>query len=93
MDTKEFERALRSDGYTDVEVKNVPAGTHNDEHAHPFDVRALVLDGRIALTVDGVTRIYGAGDVFTMASGHPHVEDIGEQGVRYLVGRRRSAGA
>lgn len=89
MDIAGFENALRKDGFTDVETKSLPAGTHNDDHDHGFDVRALVLEGRIALTVDGATRTYGAGEVFTMAAGCRHVEDVGEQGVRYVVGRRR----
>jgi quercetin dioxygenase-like cupin family protein len=64
---------------------------HNDEHDHPFEVRALVLDGEIALTVGGVKRSYGAGEVFAMAAGCRHAEDVGARGVRYLVGRRRAA--
>jgi uncharacterized cupin superfamily protein len=91
MDPTGFEQALRSDGFTEVLTKSMPAGTHNDEHAHPFEVRALVLDGEIALTVDGVKRTYREGEVFTMPAGHPHVEDVGQLGVRYLVGRKQPA--
>ena len=61
-----------------------------DTQARAFDVRALVLEGRIALTVDGAKRTYGAGEVFAMAAGCRHVEDVGERGVRYIVGRRRA---
>ena len=86
-----FEKALRTEGFAEVETKSMPAGMHNDEHAHPFDVRALVLEGRIALTVEGVKRSYAPGEVFTMAAGCRHVEDVGEGGVRYLVGRRRKS--
>ncbi|MDQ5847822.1 MAG: cupin domain-containing protein [Pseudomonadota bacterium] len=93
MDIARFENALRKDGFAEVETKSLPAGMHNDEHDHAFDVRALVLEGRIALTVDGATRTYGEGEVFTMAAGCRHAEDVGGQGVRYLVGRRRRAAA
>lgn len=51
MDTVGFEKALRAEGYADVESKGLPPGQHNDAHAHPFDVRALVLEGQIALSV------------------------------------------
>ena len=69
------------------------AGTRNAEHAHPFEVRALVLDGQISLSVAGVARSYGKGEVFTMAAGCRHAEEIGAEGVRYLVGRRRVSAA
>lgn len=90
MNTTEFERALRAEGYESIETKSVAPGTHNDGHEHPFDVKALVLDGEIALTVADRSRTYRAGDVFTMAAGCRHVEDIGAKGVRYVVGRRRA---
>ena len=89
MNADEFRNALRADGFGEIEVKSLAAGTRNEEHAHPFEVRALVLEGRIALTVDAVKRAYDAGQVFTMAPGCPHFEEVGPQGVRYLVGRKR----
>ena len=93
MDIAGFENALRKDGFAEIETKSLPAGLHNDDHDHCFDVRELVLEGRITLTVDGATRTYGEGEVFTMAAGRSHAEDVGAQGVRYLVGRRRRAAA
>jgi hypothetical protein len=53
MDVAGFESGLRSDGFAEIEIKSLPAKTHNGEHEHPFDVRALVLEGRIALIVNG----------------------------------------
>ena len=90
MDAAEFERALRRDGYEDVEVKSLEAGELVTEHAHPFDVRALVLGGAITLTADGRSGTYGEGDVFTMARDLAHIEAVGPEGVRFLIGRRRS---
>lgn len=91
MDIASFENSLRSDGYQEIETKALPAGTRNAEHEHPFEVRALVLEGQISLSVAGVARTYGKGEVFTMAAGCRHAEEIGAQGVRYVVGRRRGA--
>ena len=88
MDAAAFEKNLHSEGYQQIETKGLPSGTHNDEHGHPFDVKALVLQGEISLTVAGNKRTYRTGEVFTMAAGCKHVEDIGAQGVRYVVGRR-----
>lgn len=88
MDIAGFESGLKSDGFQQIVTKAVAAGTHNTAHAHAFEVRALVLDGRISLTVAGVSSTYEKGQVFTMAANCPHAEQIGPEGVSYLVGRR-----
>ena len=85
---EDFESALRRDGFDDVRRSQLPAGTIVAEHAHPFDVRALVLNGEITLTVEGVDYPYREGDIFVMPAGHRHAEAIGPDGVDYLVGRR-----
>ena len=91
MDIATFESGLKSDGFQQAETKAIAAGTRNAEHAHPFEVRALVTGGRIALTVAGVTSTYEKGQVFTMAASCAHAEQIGPEGVSYLVGRRSVA--
>jgi quercetin dioxygenase-like cupin family protein len=90
MDAMRFERALRDEGFSEIETKSVAGGTHNDEHAHAFEARALVLQGEIALTVAGESRTYREGDVFTMPAGCRHIEDVGPGGVSYVLGRRRA---
>lgn len=93
MDITSFESSLRSDGYQDVESKAMAAGTSTPEHSHPFDVRALVIEGQITLSASGASKTYAKGDVFDMAAGCRHSEEIGTDGVRYVVGRRRGARA
>jgi quercetin dioxygenase-like cupin family protein len=88
MDPTQFETALRQDGFTEVATKSQPPGHTAPEHAHPFDVRALVLEGEITLTVDGQGTAYRAGDVFVMEGGCRHSEAIGAEGARILSGRR-----
>lgn len=85
-----FVTALRRDGFDPVERRNLPAGMVVAEHAHPFDVRALVLNGQITLTVEGIEYAYRAGDIFVMPAGHRHAEAAGAAGVDYLVGRRHA---
>lgn len=88
MDATRFEARLRAEGFPEIRTNALEPHRHNDEHSHPFDVLALVLEGDITLTVDGAARIYRAGDEFSMKAGCKHVEDAGPQGVKYLVGRR-----
>ena len=93
MKDEHFETALRRDGFHDVQRSTLPPGTVIPEHAHPFDVRALVLNGEITLTVQGVEYAYREGDIFVMPAGQPHAETAGPSGVNYLVGRRQITAA
>lgn len=87
MKDDDFEFALRREGF-EVQRKAMPALTVVAEHAHPFDVRALVLNGEITLTVEGIEYAYREGDIFVLPAGHRHAEAVGPAGVDYLVGRR-----
>ena len=77
MKDEHFEAALRRDGFDDVQRKLVPPGTIVAAHAHPFDVRALVLNGEITLTVEGEEYAYREGDIFVLPAGHRHAESVG----------------
>jgi quercetin dioxygenase-like cupin family protein len=87
-DAGRFEAQLRAEGYPEIRFNQYKPNQHNPEHSHPFDVHALVVEGDITLTVEGKATRYAAGDEFKMAAGCRHIEDIGPEGVRYLVGRR-----
>lgn len=88
MNRENFSQSLAKDQFNEVVEKSLSANEHNAAHSHPFDVRALVTQGDIALTVEGVKTRYGQGEIFTMVAGCEHVEDVGAAGVTYLVGRR-----
>ena len=75
-------RAQKGDGGADL------VGLSQPPRRYPFDVRALVLNGEITLTVEGIDYAYREGDIFVMPAGHVHAEAIGPDGVDYLVGRR-----
>lgn len=88
MDRDQFTARLQAEGYPEIRINELEPDRRNAEHQHPFDVLALVLEGEITLTVEGRARTYRAGEEFSMQAGCRHVEDIGPQGVKYLVGRR-----
>ena len=89
MDTTQFETELKRDGFLEVEQKTVGPNVSVEEHTHPCDVRAMVLEGEVTLRFDGKTQTCRAGDSLTMAAGCAHSESYGPQGVTYLVGRRK----
>lgn len=87
MNRQAFEDELTRDGY-EINQRTTPGAKVNPEHTHPFDVKALVLEGAISLTRDGKTRTYTAGETFSMPRGCLHSESYGEGQTITLVGRK-----
>jgi quercetin dioxygenase-like cupin family protein len=89
MSPQEFEASLRADHYGEIVTVEKPVGYSMGDHQHPFDACALITAGAISITVQGVERAYGVGDIFRLAAGTPHLESAVAHGVTYLVGRRQ----
>jgi quercetin dioxygenase-like cupin family protein len=87
---EEFEALLACDRYEAAIAGEYPPHCFNDFHTHPFDVRGLVLDGEMALTIGGRTEVFRTGEVFVMPVGVAHQEHVGPAGVRYLYGKKDS---
>ena len=88
MSPEQFAERLRAEGFSEfVTVEREPGGAL-DVHSHPFEAKALILDGEITLRVDGRDTVCTAGETFHLAAGKPHAESYGPRGVRYLVGRK-----
>ena len=92
MERAEFERGLADGGYT-ATPKEMAPGEVVADHAHAWDVCALVTSGDITLTIDGTATTYATGDVFVMDAGCVHHEVVGAAGVEYLAGRRQPSAA
>jgi len=89
MDRHAFVESLAKEGFSElVTVEREPNGSL-DMHTHPFEAKALILDGEISILSDGTERVYGTGSIFHLQAGQPHTERYGPGGVRYLVGRRQ----
>ncbi|HEY6984150.1 cupin domain-containing protein [Reyranella sp.] len=87
MDRQTFETELKREGY-EVRTNTTPGAKVNPEHSHPFDVKAMVLEGALTLTWNGKTRTFKPGDTFGMARGCPHFESYGPDGAVILFGRK-----
>ena len=61
MDRQLFESELKRDGF-EIATNTTVGAKVNREHSHPFDVRAMVLDGALTLTSEGKTTTYRAGE-------------------------------
>jgi quercetin dioxygenase-like cupin family protein len=88
MEYLNFVNSLASEGFAEpVKVSRDPNG-FLDSHTHPFEAKALILEGEIRIVVDSNEQTYRAGDVFQLAENTPHAEYYGPSGVTYLVGRK-----
>jgi quercetin dioxygenase-like cupin family protein len=88
MTPESFADDLRKQGFAELLTVEREANIVLDEHSHPFESKALILEGEIAIATDGQEILFKAGDVFHLQPHQPHAERYGPQGVRYLVGRR-----
>jgi quercetin dioxygenase-like cupin family protein len=79
---------LRANGYAEVLDRRMEANAVNPGHAHEFDARLLILDGKMTIASEDQERTYRAGDTFSMVAGCRHAERAGPDGARYLAGRR-----
>ena len=87
MNRENFEAELKRDGY-EVMTNTTPGAKVNPEHSHPFDVRAMVMEGALMLTREGKTETYRSGQTFSMPRGCLHYESYGAEGAIVLLGRR-----
>ena len=88
MSPKAFLVIAQSEGFAHpVEVHRVPDG-FLDLHEHPFEAKALILDGEIEIGDALQRRQYRAGEIFHLQKNQPHWERYGPSGVRYLSARK-----
>jgi len=88
MNAADFSEQLRKEGFTTlVEVTRSAFGGLG-QHGHPFQSKALILEGDLTLVIEGVESHYAVGEVFELAYEQQHAERYGPNGVKYLVGRR-----
>jgi quercetin dioxygenase-like cupin family protein len=88
MDRRVFETELQSEGYDEIVTGTTKGPKHNAEHSHPYDVKAMVIDGAITLAWEGKTQTFRPGEIFTMARDCPHTETFGPEGAVTLAGRK-----
>jgi quercetin dioxygenase-like cupin family protein len=82
-----FEAGLAAEGYV-VSSSTLSHDADNSVHSHDMDISAMVTEGDIRITCEGETRHCRPGDTITMAAGCEHSEDVGPDGVTFIVGRR-----
>jgi quercetin dioxygenase-like cupin family protein len=88
MNREAFEKLLNAQGYSTLVTVEREADGALGEHSHPFEARALILQGELSIGVDGRSTRYQTGEQFHLMANVVHTEQYGPQGVVYLVGRK-----
>jgi quercetin dioxygenase-like cupin family protein len=88
MDKADFKIQLEAELFNEIVEVVKPANEFVGIHTHPFEAKALIVQGELSISVNNVSRLYKLGDVFQLAPNTPHTEQYGPTGVSYLVGRK-----
>lgn len=88
MNQEQFQKVLEANGFPDSVLVVREASAYLEDHAHHFEVMALVLSGQIDLMVAGVRSTYLVGDIFHLSPNQMHAEWYGSGSVQYLAGRK-----
>lgn len=91
MNQEQFKQQLSQEGFQDLVIVEREADGYLDLHTHPFEAKAMILEGSVVLQVDNETLNFFVGDIFHLAHAKPHTERYGPTGVKYLVGRKSVA--
>ncbi len=86
---EQFRDDMLAAGYDEVLERPWAACAETPVHTHPFEARALVVQGEMWLTEQGGTAQHlQAGDRFHLQANTPHQERYGPQGATFWVARR-----
>ena len=88
MNLEAFIRMLNQNDFPEPVLVVQEQGGFLENHAHPFEVKALVTQGQIDIVIDGLKRTYLEGDVFHLLQSQEHAESYGHEGVQYLASRK-----
>lgn len=87
-----FQAEALAEGFDEVLERVWAPGTVLAEHTHPFEVKAVLVQGEMDLEVGAETRHLQPGDTFSLPADLPHAERYGPEGASYWVARRNPPG-
>ncbi len=88
MNQEEFTRMLADEGYEQVVTIEREANGFLGLHSHPFEAKALIIEGEIQIWVEEQEQKCAVGHIFHLNAEVEHAERYGPAGVKYLVGRK-----
>lgn len=88
LNEEALEAQLHSEGFRRTYVWQDGPGAFYAEHTHPTETAHIILEGEMALTMNGGMRVYRQGERCDVPAGTEHCARMGPKGCRYLIGER-----
>lgn len=88
MNQEAFTAMLAQEGFENLVTIEREANGFLDTHSHPFEAKALILEGEIRIQYGEQDKLWKVGEIFHLDAEVPHKEQYGPTGVKYLVGRK-----
>jgi mannose-6-phosphate isomerase-like protein (cupin superfamily) len=85
---EEFKEQLRRQGFSRVYVWQDGASAFYPEHTHDGLTAHIILEGKMTLSMRGVTKTYHVGERCDVPAGAVHAARMGPEGCRYLIGEK-----
>jgi mannose-6-phosphate isomerase-like protein (cupin superfamily) len=90
MNVKEWEKKLRAEGFAHFFTRQDGPKAFYPEHTHALRTTHVILDGEMALTLEGRTRTVKSGERLDVPANTVHSARMGPAGCRYLVGEEEN---
>lgn len=85
----QFTKVMLAAGYNQVIERIWEPNRTLEEHTHPYDVNAMVVQGEFVLTIEGEEpRKIVAGESFHVPANTPHTEQYGAVGATFWAARK-----
>jgi quercetin dioxygenase-like cupin family protein len=88
MNEPELIAQLVSEGFSHTYVWEDVPNARYPNHTHGVQTAHIILNGEMALTMDGVTKTYRTGERCDVPANAVHSARMGPKGCRYLIGER-----
>ncbi len=85
---KEYRKQLEAEGFSHTFVWQDGPNAFYPDHTHAGLTAHIILNGEMALTMNGKSQTYRAGQRCDVPAGAVHSAKMGAIGCRYLVGEK-----
>jgi hypothetical protein len=88
LSEKDYRKQLEAEGLSHTFVWQDGPHAFYPDHTHAGLTAHIILDGEMALTMNGQSQTYRLGERCDVAAGAVHSARMGANGCRYLVGEK-----
>ena len=88
MTINEWKDTLRGESFSHVYVQRDTPHVFYPDHQHENVTAHIILEGEMAITVDGKTKTFKVGERFDVPAGTIHAAKMGLNGCTYLIGEK-----